>query len=140
MINKRSNPFKRNPFDESTTTSNESTVLENVNNASVDKETEQIFAQQSTQPTPQYQQQQPVQQNYNNYQQPIYQPQYQYEPQPRYNQPRRPIENNKEKYTATMDRGLRTQIKIACATKGIMFSQFIEDACREKLSREGAKK
>ena len=41
------------------------------------------------------------------------------------------------KYTSTMEVSLRRQIKIVCATRGIMFSQFIEDACREKLAREG---
>lgn len=41
------------------------------------------------------------------------------------------------KYTATMDRELRRRIKIVCATREIMFSQFIEQACIEKLNREG---
>lgn len=45
----------------------------------------------------------------------------------------------KEKYTSTMDVDLRRTIKIVCATRGIMFGQFIEDACREKLQREGTK-
>lgn len=43
----------------------------------------------------------------------------------------------REKYTSTMDRNLRRQIKIACVNRGIMFSEFIEEACREKLQREG---
>jgi hypothetical protein len=43
----------------------------------------------------------------------------------------------REKYTSTMDQELRKKIKIACAMKGIMFSQFIEEACIEKLTREG---
>lgn len=46
---------------------------------------------------------------------------------------------NKEKYTSTMDIALRRQIKIACATRGIMFAKFVEDACREKLAREGVR-
>ena len=46
---------------------------------------------------------------------------------------------NREKYTSTMDITLRRQIKIACATRGIMFAKFVEDACREKLQREGGR-
>ena len=46
-------------------------------------------------------------------------------------------ENAREKYTSTMDIELKRTIKILCATRGIKFSQFIEDACREKLKREG---
>jgi hypothetical protein len=45
----------------------------------------------------------------------------------------------REKYTATMDPTLRKRIKIACAMNGMMFSQFIEEACKEKLAREGVK-
>lgn len=49
-----------------------------------------------------------------------------------------PEENvDRQKYTATMDVALRRKIKIVCATRGIMFSEFIEMACKEKLSREG---
>ena len=44
-----------------------------------------------------------------------------------------------QKYTSTMDITLRRQIKIACATRGIMFAKFVEDACREKLQREGGR-
>ena len=44
---------------------------------------------------------------------------------------------DREKFTSTMETSLRRRIKIVCATRGIMFSQFIEDACREKLRREG---
>lgn len=44
---------------------------------------------------------------------------------------------NREKYTSTMDIQLRRQIKIACAERGIMFAKFVEDACREKLNKEG---
>lgn len=46
-------------------------------------------------------------------------------------------EVNRQKYTATMDVQLRRKIKIVCATRGIMFSEFIEMACLEKLNREG---
>lgn len=50
-----------------------------------------------------------------------------------------PVEVAKDKYTATMDVVLRRKIKIYCATNGKMFSEFIEEACREKLNREGVK-
>ena len=46
---------------------------------------------------------------------------------------------NREKYTSTMDVTLRRQIKIVCATRGVMFAKFVEDACREKLAREGVR-
>jgi hypothetical protein len=45
--------------------------------------------------------------------------------------------SGREKYTSTMEKNLRRQIKIACVNRGIMFSEFIEEACREKLQREG---
>lgn len=48
-------------------------------------------------------------------------------------------DENREKYTATMETALRRKIKIFCATNGIMFSEFIEIACKEKLRREGIK-
>lgn len=48
-------------------------------------------------------------------------------------------EVNREKFTSTMDIALRRQIKIVCATRGIMFAKFVEDACREKLAREGVR-
>lgn len=50
-----------------------------------------------------------------------------------------PEEIKREKYTSTMEVSLKRQIKIVCATRGIMFAKFVEDACREKLSREGIK-
>jgi len=43
----------------------------------------------------------------------------------------------REKYTATMDRELRKRVKIASVKKGIVFSQFIEEAVLEKLDKEG---
>lgn len=46
-------------------------------------------------------------------------------------------ESEREKFTSTMQVTLRRRIKIVCATRGIMFSEFIEEACREKLNREG---
>ena len=50
-----------------------------------------------------------------------------------------PEEVRREKYTSTMEVSLKRQIKIVCATRGIMFAKFVEDACREKLMREGNK-
>ena len=47
-----------------------------------------------------------------------------------------PKDNNRVKYTSTMDQDLRREIKFACVTKGIMFAQFVEEACMEKLKRE----
>ena len=49
-----------------------------------------------------------------------------------------PIDNNRDKYTSTMDRQVRRAIKILCAQRGILFANFVEDACREKLRKEGA--
>lgn len=46
-------------------------------------------------------------------------------------------ENDREKYTATMERELRKRLKVAAAMKGMQVSQFIEEACIEKLEREG---
>ena len=46
-------------------------------------------------------------------------------------------DNNREKYTATMERDLRIRVKIAATRKGMQFSQFIEEAVLEKLGREG---
>jgi|LFRM01.2.fsa_nt_gb hypothetical protein len=43
----------------------------------------------------------------------------------------------REKYTATMDKELRKKVKIAAVEKGIVFSQYIEEAVMEKLEREG---
>lgn len=50
-----------------------------------------------------------------------------------------PEEVRREKYTSTMEVNLKRQIKIVCATRGIMFAKFVEDACKEKLAREGSK-
>ena len=92
-------------------------------------------------------------------QQPVYQQQYQpqYVQQPIYYQQsqqtrapkavKRETKNyyasqavdTREKFTSTMEQSLRRRIKIVCAQRGIMFAQFVEDACREKLDREGIK-
>ena len=47
------------------------------------------------------------------------------------------IDNNRVKYTSTMNRSVRRAIKILCAERGILFATFVEDACREKLRKEG---
>lgn len=44
---------------------------------------------------------------------------------------------NREKYTATMEKTLRRRVKIAAIELGLQVSSFIEEACREKLEREG---
>lgn len=46
-------------------------------------------------------------------------------------------DNDRVKYTATMDKTLRINVKIAAAKKNLQFSQYIEEAVREKLEREG---
>ena len=45
--------------------------------------------------------------------------------------------NDRDKYTATMDKELRKRVKVAAAMKGIQLSTFIEEACFEKLEKEG---
>ena len=46
-------------------------------------------------------------------------------------------DNNREKYTATMEKDLRIRVKIAATKKGMQFSQYIEEAVLEKMGREG---
>ena len=50
-----------------------------------------------------------------------------------------PQTNSRDKYTSTMDQNLRRKIRIECAKRGILFKTFVEEACREKLAREGVK-
>ncbi|HEY8444993.1 MAG TPA: hypothetical protein VIK94_02570 [Bacilli bacterium] len=50
---------------------------------------------------------------------------------------RQSVDNNRDKYTATMDKELRKRVKVAAAMKGMQLSTFIEEACEEKLEREG---
>lgn len=45
--------------------------------------------------------------------------------------------NDRVKYTATMEKELRIAAKIAATKKNLQFSQFIEEAVKEKLEREG---
>lgn len=54
----------------------------------------------------------------------------------------KPVVTEKEsddrvKYTATMEKDLRVRIKIASAKVNLSISQFIEEAVKEKLEREG---
>jgi hypothetical protein len=49
------------------------------------------------------------------------------------------LDGRRDKYTSTMETQLRRKIKIVCATRGIMFADFVSEACREKLSREEGK-
>lgn len=58
--------------------------------------------------------------------------------QPIYYQPQNNVrDENREKYTATMDKELRIRVKIAAAKKGMQVSQYIEEAVLEKMGREG---
>lgn len=76
---------------------------------------------------------------------PVYEPQIErYVPQkPQRQQPKTSYavaqSNSRDKYTSTMDQNLRRKIRIECAKRGILFKTFVEDACREKLAREGVK-
>ena len=47
------------------------------------------------------------------------------------------VDQSREKYTATMDKGVRRRVKIACANTGVQFSQYIEEAGIEKMRKEG---
>lgn len=47
------------------------------------------------------------------------------------------VTEGREKYTATMEKELRKRVKVASAMKGVQVSSFIEEACQEKLDREG---
>lgn len=47
------------------------------------------------------------------------------------------VTTDRDKYTATMEKELRKRVKIASAMKGIQLSTFIEEACMEKLDKEG---
>ena len=62
-------------------------------------------------------------------------------PQPVYRPAKQPaamqVDQNREKYTATMDKNIRRRVKIACANTGVQFSQYIEAAVIEKMRKEG---
>ena len=116
-MQKRNNPFatKTNPFKE------EPVNVEPVVEEKIEDQFEEEVAEPYIpQPTPRVQQKT-----------------YQTVPSNRYsNYDRNAKDNNREKYTSTMDKDLRREIKFACVTKGIMFAQFVEEACQEKLRRE----
>ena len=81
--------------------------------------------------------------------QPTFVEQPQQQPQPVYTAPVQPTyraqkqviaqvaDLSREKYTATMDKDIRRRVKIACANKGVQFSQYIEEAVIEKMRKEG---
>lgn len=123
-------PKKRiNPFDRVITVEPEPVVEEKV----VEPVSQPVY-----QAPVQQQQYEEYNPNYNyntQYQQPV-QKTPRKAPKPQYIQP---VEQAKEKYTATMDVLLRRKVKVYCANTGRMFSEFIEEACKEKLAREGIK-
>lgn len=45
--------------------------------------------------------------------------------------------SGREKYTATMSKDLRKRVKLASIKDGVLVSAFIEEACKDKLEREG---
>ncbi|MFA6842770.1 MAG: hypothetical protein WCR33_00040 [Bacilli bacterium] len=45
--------------------------------------------------------------------------------------------SGREKYTATMSKDLRKRVKLASIKDGVLVSAFIEQACKDKLEREG---
>lgn len=47
------------------------------------------------------------------------------------------VEEERIKYTATMDKSIRRRLKLAAAKRDVQISEFIEDAVLEKLEREG---
>ncbi len=122
-MQKRSNPFAKrpNPFEEVVETPQEQpVVVEEPVVEAFEEEEPEIYVPQTPTPAPKQQTrtQQTVQSNrYTGYSAPK-------------------VDNNRVKYTSTMDKDLRREIKFACVTKGIMFAQFVEEACMEKLRRE----
>ena len=122
-MQKRSNPFAKrpNPFEEVVETPQEQPVVVEEPVVEEFKEEEpEIYVPQTPTPAPK--------------QQPRVQQTVQSNRYTGYNAPK--VENNRVKYTSTMDQDLRREIKFACVTKGIMFAQFVEEACMEKLRRE----
>lgn len=96
------------------------------------------FASQISQPQPKKQIIEPVIEEEEDFEpiQEVIKPKPQPKPQPK---PRYEVvdEGDRVKYTSTMDRKLRREIKIICAQRGLLFASFIEEACKEKLRREG---
>lgn len=59
------------------------------------------------------------------------------QPKPQARKQANEVASVKEKYTAVMDRQLRRRVKMASINLGLDYSSFIEQAVREKLTREG---
>ncbi|MBO5947301.1 hypothetical protein J6Q66_00520 [bacterium] len=143
QLTKRRNPFEK-PLQQPQEESNVE-VIEEKSNEIISEGEEIVFET-------------PIQKS-----EPVYspQPQPQYQQQPQYYEPKNTQrvrnssqnvvnretkqyynvsnEVSRDKFTSTMETSLRRSIKIVCAQRGIMFAQFVEDACREKLRREGVK-
>ena len=141
---KRRNPFEKMKFDAIEEVKNEETSTEEVFEAKpVDNSAQE-------EPQNHYESQEEV--NYQPINQYSYQQQPQYAPQKvqtRQQQSQNRVVNRqtknyyeeqeaviRDKFTSTMEQNLRRAIKVVCAQRGIMFAQFVEDACREKLNRE----
>ena len=145
QITKRRNPFEK-PLQPVQDEAKEEVVNQNI--IETIEEKEDVMFENNTQPLIQRREDVYTQQN-----------QVQYAPQPQYYE-QKPVQRTKpsnqkvvsratkqyyaastevsrDKFTSTMETSLRRSIKIVCAERGIMFAQFVEDACREKLQREG---
>lgn len=101
-----------------------------------------VFIEERVSETEPQSQQQQIQEPVYAHQQPVRTPKQTLQPQRSVYQQQtkgRQIEQpqGRDKYTSTMEKSLRRLVKIACVNRGIMFAQFVEEACREKLEREG---
>ena len=107
------NPIQKrnNPFDKKIKPEPEKPVEEAIENEN-EEEIEEIYVEQPVQPVKKVVQ------------------------QPKKVAVEQEFDNDRVKYTSTMDKKLRRQIKIVCAERGLLFAAFIEEACREKLRRE----
>ena len=142
---KRRNPFEKMKFD----------VIEDekIDETSQEEELETKYVENSVIEEQQNQQEPQEEVKYQAINQQYYQPQPQYAPQKAQNRQQqsqnrvvsRQTKNYytdqevvvRDKFTSTMEQSLRRAIKVVCAQRGIMFAQFVEEACREKLNREG---
>ncbi len=149
---KRRNPFEKMLFEqpeekEETKIQESSLKIEEEQPVVNEVELEPVIEEVKTVQQPVYQPQ-PQQQIHSQPQ--YYQQSYQQKQQPRQTQQqnrvvKRQTQNYyvqqevevRDKFTSTMEQSLRRSIKVVCAQRGIMFAQFVEDACREKLEREG---
>ena len=117
--------------DENTIEEKEDVMFEN-NTQPLIQRREDVYTQQNQvqyAPQPQYYEQKPVQRTKPSNQKVVSRATKQYYAAS--------TEVSRDKFTSTMETSLRRSIKIVCAERGIMFAQFVEDACREKLQREG---